>query len=317
MQRGKCADSENVSAEESEGERFERRERSCARLMRKPRRRSEPKLIKPYTPQGMRAYLALAIAGFRRYATYRQATLAAAVTNTVFGFLRCAILFAVVDAGTGIVAGYDAPRLATFVWVGQGLIGVVLIWAPTDFADRIRTGDVVTDLLRPVDPIWQQLAVDLGRAAHAVFTRFVAPIAVGALFYPLHAPERPATYVLFVAALVMATLVCFGCRFLVNAAAYWLMDARGPQVAWTITSGFLGGLYFPLWFFPDAAAVALMLATPFPSIIQLPLDVLVERGSLGEQLAMLLVQASWVVMILALCRLVQRRGEIKLVVQGG
>jgi ABC-2 type transport system permease protein len=39
------------------------------------------------------------------------------------------------------------------VWAGQGLIGIVLIWAPKDFADRIRTGDVVTDLLRPVDPV--------------------------------------------------------------------------------------------------------------------------------------------------------------------
>ena len=264
-----------------------------------------------------RAYLALAVAGFRRYATYRQATVAAAVTNSVFGFLRCAILFAVVDAGARVVAGYDASRLATFVWAGQGIIGVVLIWAPTDFADRIRTGDVVSDLLRPVDLIWQQLAGDLGRAAHAVFTRFLAPVAVGALFFHLHLPERPATYVLFASSVLMATIVCFGCRFLVNAAAYWLLDARGPQMAWTMLSGFLGGLYFPLWFFPDAMATALIVATPFPSIIQLPLDVLVERGPLAEQLALLSVQASWVVMILALGRWVQRRGEIKLVVQGG
>jgi ABC-2 type transport system permease protein len=117
--------------------------------------------------------------------------------------------------------------------------------------------------------------------------------------------------------MLMATIVCFGCRFLVNAAAYWLLDARGPQVAWTLLSGFLGGLYFPLWFLPDAAATALIVATPFPSIIQLPLDVLVERGPLAAQLAMLAVQASWVAAILAICHWVQRRGEQKLVVQGG
>jgi hypothetical protein len=57
-----------------------------------------------------RAYLPLATAGFRRYATYRQATVAATVTNSIFGFLRCAILFAVVDAGSRVVAGYDEPR---------------------------------------------------------------------------------------------------------------------------------------------------------------------------------------------------------------
>ena len=76
------------------------------------------------------SYLAYAVAGFRRYATYRQAMVAAVFTNCVFGFLRAAVLLAV--AGADAVAGYDEPRLATFVWVGQGLIGVVFLWAPTE-----------------------------------------------------------------------------------------------------------------------------------------------------------------------------------------
>ncbi len=111
--------------------------------------------------------------------------------------------------------------------------------------------------------------------------------------------------------------ICFACRFLVNAAAYWLLDARGPQVAWTLTSGVLGGLYFPIWFLPHDAALALIIATPFPSVIQLPLDVLVERGPLSEQALLLAVQAGWAVAMLALCRWVERQGEKKLVVQGG
>ena len=261
------------------------------------------------------AYLALAAAGFRRYATYRQATVAAIFTNSIFGFLRCSVLLAL--AGAGTVAGYDEARLATFVWAGQGLIGVVLLWAPNELGDRIRTGDVIADLLRPVDLVWQLLAADLGRAGLAVLTRFVGPVVVGALAFHLYAPRRPATYVLFPCSMLLATIVCFGCRFLVNAAAYWLLDARGPQVAWTLLSGVLGGLYFPLWFLPRATVVLLIAATPFPSLIQLPLDVLVERGPPREQALWVAVQAVWVVAILALCRWVQRRGERKLVLQGG
>jgi viologen exporter family transport system permease protein len=240
---------------------------------------------------------------------------AAIFTNSVFGFLRCAVLLAVAGAGTAV--GYDASRLATFVWAGQGLIGVVLIWAPTELADRIRTGDVVADLLRPVDPVWQHLAADLGRAGLAVFTRFVGPLVVGALAFELYTPRRPATYLLFACSMLLATIICFGCRYLVNAAAYWLLDARGPQVGWTLLSGVLGGLYFPLWFLPRAAALALIIGTPFPSVLQLPLDILVERGAPIEQAGLLAVQAGWAMAMLAVCRWVQRRGEHKLVVQGG
>jgi ABC-2 type transport system permease protein len=267
-------------------------------------------------PSG-RAYLALAAAGFKRYATYREAMVAAVVTNSLFGFLRFAVMRAVLDAGARTVAGYSEHQLATFVWAGQGLIGVVLLWAPLDLAERIRSGDVVTDLLRPIDPVWQMLAADLGRAGYAAVTRFVGPVAVGALVFELYAPRRPVTYALFACSALLATIVCFGCRYLVNAAAYWLLDARGPNTFWTLTSGFLGGLYFPVWFFPDALAAALTVLTPFPSVIQIPLDVLVERGSPGLQLALLGVQAGWVVAILALCRWVQARGERKLVIQGG
>jgi ABC-2 type transport system permease protein len=273
-------------------------------------------LIESRAPSG-RAYLALAAAGFKRYASYREAMVAAVVTNTVFGFLRFAVMLAVLDAGARSVVGYSEPQLATFVWAGQGLIGVVLLWAPLDLAERIRSGDVVTDLLRPIDPVWQMLAADLGRAGYAAVTRFVGPVAAGALVFQLYAPRRPVTYALFACSALMATVVCFGCRYLVNAAAYWLLDARGPNTFWTLTSGFLGGLYFPVWFFPDALAAALTVLTPFPSVIQIPLDVLVERGSPGLQLALLGVQAGWVVAILALCHWVQARGERKLVIQGG
>ncbi|MDQ3824407.1 MAG: hypothetical protein M3319_10225 [Actinomycetota bacterium] len=40
-------------------------------------------------------YLRLVRAGFRRYATYRQAVLAGLATNVVFGFTRCAVLLTV------------------------------------------------------------------------------------------------------------------------------------------------------------------------------------------------------------------------------
>src|SRR5262249_29738195 len=131
--------------------------------------------------------------------------------------------------GTRTVAGYAEPQLATFVWAGQGLIGVVLLWAPLDLAERIRTGDVISDLLRPIDPVWQQLAADIGRAGYAACTRFVIPVLTGALVFQLYAPRRVSTYALFACSALLATIVCFGCRYLVNAAAYWLLDARAEH----------------------------------------------------------------------------------------
>ena len=258
------------------------------------------------------AFFALARAGFRRHSTYRQATAAAAFTNTVFGFLKCYLLLAVLGAAT-TVGGYSADQLATFVWVGQGLLGVVLLWGWNELAQRVRSGDVTADLLRPVGPLWAFLAGDLGRAGHAAVTRLVVPLAVGATFFDLYAPEQSATYLLATISTVLAVVVSFATRYLVNLTAFWLLDIRGVTTAWTIAGNVLTGLTVPIPFFPGWAQ-ALLWATPFPSMFQAPLDILVERGDAAPLLA---GQAAWVVVLLVACHLIERRAVRRLVVQGG
>ncbi|MFG1608312.1 ABC transporter permease [Actinoplanes sp. NPDC049265] len=236
----------------------------------------------------------------------------------MFGFLRCYVVLAVAAAGTDNTAGgYDAAQLATYVWVGQGLLSVVGLWGWTELADRIRTGEVAADLLRPVPPVVSYLAADLGRFGFAMLTRFVPPMVAGAIFFPLHAPQRAATIPLGVLSIVLATVVSFAGRFLTNATAYWLHDARGPIILWTLASGVLAGLYFPLRLLPDWVAVVLYVGTPFPSMLQTPADVLVERDGSLLQAGLVVVQVAWAVVLLAACRLVQRAAERKLVVQGG
>jgi ABC-2 type transport system permease protein len=260
-------------------------------------------------------YLALARAGFRRHSTYRIATLAGAATNITFGFLRCYALLAVAAATGGTVSGYDGPRLATFVWASQGALAVIAIWGTQEQAERIRTGDVVIDLQRPIDPVWHLLAVDAGRAVFNLLTRMTLPLLAGALVFDLYVPQDPVTYALFPVSLALAVVVSFACRHLVQCAAYWILDVRGPQVLWALVSGLLSGLYFPLWLLPEPCASALVYGTPVPSIIQAPMDILVERGD--SRFPLLAAQAGWAVVMVAAARGVQRRAERKMVVQGG
>nr|MDT0658938.1 ABC-2 family transporter protein [Micromonospora sp. DSM 115978] len=264
-----------------------------------------------------RTFTAITGSGFRRYSTYRQATLAGAFTNTVFGFLRCYVLLAVAAGAGGTAAGYRPEQLVTFVWVGQGLLAVVWIGGWSDLAERIRTGDIASDLLRPVHPVVSYLAADLGRAGHAALTRFLPPVLTAPIFFDMYLPTRWFTGPLFAASTVLAVVICFGCRYLVNATAYWLHDARGPLTVWGIGSGVLAGLYFPLRFLPDWLALPLWLGTPFPGLLQIPLDVAVERDAAGVQVASVALQVLWAVLILLACRLVQRRAERRLVIQGG
>ena len=169
---------------------------------------------------------AIAGAGYRRWATYRQAAFAGVFVNTVFGVIKLSILLGIADSAGGTVAGYDAASLSTYAWVSQGLIAVVMIFIWTELADRVRTGDIAVDLARPVDLQLSWLAADIGRAAWAMLSRAVVPIVFGAIFFGFHWPTiRPRSP----AAGVVAARVCvsFACRFMVNLTAFWLTEVRG------------------------------------------------------------------------------------------
>jgi ABC-2 type transport system permease protein len=259
---------------------------------------------------------ALAGAGFRRFATYRQATAAGAFTNTMFGIIKVSVLLAAARAAGGEVAGYDAAALSTYTWVGQGLIAAVWLFTWTAVAERVRTGDVAIDLARPVHPIVAWLAEDLGRAAQASLVRFVVPLAIGGLAFGLRAPTEVATVPLFLLSAVTAVVVSFGCRLLVNLAAFWLVDVRGLITLYLVVSNVLSGILMPVAFFPGWLQ-DLAYATPFPSMLQVPVDIAVERVTGWAAVGALGMQAVWAVAMLAAATWVLSRGTRKLVVQGG
>ncbi|WP_252436553.1 ABC transporter permease [Pseudonocardia humida] len=258
-------------------------------------------------------YPLLVRAGYRRRSVYLTASLAGLFTNTVFGLLRVAVLLAVV-AQTGSTAGYDAGAVSAFVWLGQGLIAVVMLWGDGELSERVRSGDIAIDLSRPWDLQLALLAGDLGRAGHAVLFRLAPPVAFGALVLPFRWPTDPVpTILLFTASTVLAVVVSFALRFLLDLSTFWLLDSRGVRSVYNGLGGVLAGLTVPLAFFPDALR-GLLYATPFPAILQTPIDVFTERDGLA---ALLAHQLLWAVALLALGRLVLARATRKLVVQGG
>ncbi|HET6212513.1 MAG TPA: ABC-2 family transporter protein, partial [Micromonosporaceae bacterium] len=166
-------------------------------------------------------------------------------------------------------------------------------------------------------PVSAYLAADLGRSAHAMVSRFLRPLLVGVAFFDLYMPARWTTYPLFAVSILLAVLVSFGLRYAVNATAFWLLDIRGVQLTWSLAAGVLSGLYFPLRFLPGWLSTALWVGTPFPSILQTPLDVLVERESAVRLSGLVALQAGWAIIALAAAGLVQRAAERRMVIQGG
>lgn len=263
----------------------------------------------------MRLEWEIAKRGYRRYAAYPAATWAGIFTNSVFGFIQAYVLLALYETRDDI-GGYDAADALTYVWLAQAMLATVGIFGDADFAQRIQRGDVAADLVRPVHPLRAGLASDCGRALYHALFRGLPPLAIGAFVFDLTAPSEPLVWAFFLTSVVLAVAVSFAFRFLYNLSAFWLLDYRGALRISVALAAFFSGFIIPVRYFPEWLQTVAY-ATPFPSMLQLPVDVFVGASTGGELVATLAMQAGWAVALIAACQVVFLRGTRKLVVQGG
>lgn len=252
---------------------------------------------------------------FQRQLTYRAATIAGLVTNLFFGILRVAVMMALFGVRQE-VDGFSVRDAITFTGLSQGIIAYLSIFGWYDVMNSIASGEVASDLLKPLNYLRFWLAVDLGRAMVAFLLRGIMMILLYALLFDLTWPQGIIQWLAVGVSILLSWLVSFGWRFLVNLSAFWTPNARGVGrfafgLAWA-----LSGFFMPLRFFPDWF-VSLCNLTPFPSMVNTTIEVYLGLLTGFALVQALLIQALWVLLLLVICQVVLRAGVHRLVIQGG
>ncbi len=263
-----------------------------------------------------RAYWLILLAGFRRQSRYRLALLAGLLANTVFGLIRASVLGATLLAAGGHLAGYSYAELMTFVWLGQGLLGSLNMWGRTDLTERVRAGDIAVDYARPVSVVGAYLATDLGAALYTLLPRGVPALCIGWLAFDLaFAPNAINWFIApfsIIAGIVISQLVVYSIALL----GFWVVETRGFMMAYAVGGSFLAGLAIPVRLMPGWLA-AIADATPFPSMLQAPLDIAAGRVLGMEAVAVFGGQLAWLTVMGLLVAGISRLGRRHLEVQGG
>ena len=271
------------------------------------------RVVTPRRCKTIPLYARLVRYGFRRHATYVWAAIAGAFTNSVFGILRAYILIALWQARPGL-AGYDVADAVTFCFVTQALIGPMqLFGGGLTLPERIRTGDIALDLVRPASLQLWTLAEDLGRAGYLFFVRGIPPMLLGGALFGVVTPAGAGQWLAFLASFTVGVLVSFAWRYLVALSVCWLLDDRGVNAFSLVLTTLFSGMLLPLGLFPGRLG-ELARALPWSAMVQAPTDVYLGKAPIAQTLAF---QCFWAVALLALGALATRAIRHKVVIQGG
>ncbi|MBI4769406.1 MAG: ABC-2 family transporter protein [Chloroflexi bacterium] len=263
----------------------------------------------------MRLALELARKSLQRQFTYRTANIAGFFTNLFFGILRASLMISLFAARAS-EAGYTLRDAITYTALSQAFLSFMMMFGWWDLIRAIRSGDISTTLIRPVDLFGWWWWQDVGRALVQVLWRGVPIIAIFGVMYGINLPPDLVHWLALPISMLLGLLTSFAYRYAISLTALWTRDAVGiGRLGWGV-SNVLSGFLVPVAFFPDWLA-ALARFTPFPSMVNTPVEVYLGLVSGPALWGALLAQALWAGGMVGLCYLLQAAGLRKLVIQGG
>ncbi len=263
----------------------------------------------------MRLFFEITRTAIRRHLTYRATALAGLFTNYFFGIFRIAILLALYGDRES-VAGVSVAGGITYMILIQAVIGYLSMFRWFDLMQSVYSGEVVTDMLKPISLFTTWMARDLGRAVVQFLTQGVLIVLLYIPFFDLTFPHSLLQWTSLAVVILLSWLVSFAWRFLVNLASFWTPNAIGIGRFVFIAGWFLSGFLMPLRYYPDWL-VRLANLTPFPSTINIVMDTFIGVLSGPELVQAMLMQVAWAAGLFLAGQVVLRAGLHRLVILGG
>ena len=268
----------------------------------------------------MRAYLEIAVKSFQETISSR----AEALIRVIAMLLALSLLNAFWKALYGAsaeVQGISFRGMLTYAMLSAltggvlNIFGLLQVYVASHVSWKVRTGAIVTDLLRPVDFQLSLFFHSLGRLGFNVLLTIPLAAAAWAVFR-LEPPAGASAALLAAASLAISSLLVFLLDFLVALVAFWTTQIRSINGFLRLVITLLSGSFIPLWFFPPRARDALALL-PFASIYHAPLSLYIGRLRGTEALRTILVQLAWVLVLLAGGRLLWAKARRLRMTNGG
>jgi ABC-2 type transport system permease protein len=202
--------------------------------------------------------------------------------------------------------------MLTYAVVAIWMRGLLESHTTAAIRDKVRSGAIATDLLKPVSLPLMIAAESGGRF---LYRAGVTALLIGAVAWPLRL-HGPVNLPLFLLSGMLGWGVTFAINFLLHTVAFWTLESEGIRSSVRYVGHIISGSIVPVWFFPEWLERAAM-ALPFPAMYHVPLTLYFGRATGAKAARLILLQLFWILALAAASVLVWRRGLRRVVVQGG
>lgn len=182
--------------------------------------------------------------------------------------------------------------------------------------NRINSGTIGNELLKPISFKGVMIAENIGNAAFQLVFHFLPALFIAVVTVGVMKPESIGAFMGFALSIVLGGGVLWSISFIFQTLAFWLMNVWSLVTIKNVFVNVLSGLMIPIWFLPDWIQNMIRF-TPFSSIYFTPIRIYLGQVKGYEMILCFASQLIWIVILYFIGDFFWRKGLKKLVVQGG
>ena len=232
-----------------------------------------------------------------------------------FGLVLIAIYRALYE---GKPQSTPIESVVTYVWLQQAFFRMMLA-IDNELVDKIKSGDIAYDLCRPVNMYGFYYARIAAQKVMGSLMRAIPMLILAALLpkgWGISAPASIINLLAAVPAVVLGLLCVCALSNITMAFTMLTLDARGMQGLLNLLMMTFSGNLLPLTLFPDRWQKFITLI-PYAQLLDAPIRLYTGDYALTEALRVYMVQAFWIVVLIALGAYMWNVNKKRLIVQGG
>lgn len=245
-------------------------------------------------------------------------------SNTLWGIFRGAIwilpqyfLWQALFLNKGTVNNVTIEQMITFIFISNLLSQGLSLSGSRKFEERMKSGDICVDLIRPADPRFLFICDMLGNVVLEFLTRGLPVFLVSLIFLSRIMP--PASLLhggLFILSFLLSMTLALVFQLLVAIAAFWFLSVWLMDWVLQFFEGLFSGGIVPLWFMPLwIQHIAAWL--PFQAMRFTPIQIYLGKLSVQESFIAIIIQLTWILVLMLIQQLLWQRGIRRIVVLGG
>jgi ABC-2 type transport system permease protein len=240
-------------------------------------------------------YLGIIGATLQQVLAYRVMAISSIVAN-MFWIVILHYVWRAAFAGHDQIEGFTWNQMQTYILLAYGINAMIGFASASRMISTIRQGDVVIDMIRPINYMHSQLSFAIGLAILEGAVSFTLTIGAGILFLDMQLPASAGYGLLFLVSLPIGFLTKFLFVFSFSLLVFWVTNSNGMNGLQIAIVNILAGVLIPIQFLPGWL-VTIAEWSPLRGIVSTPAIIYLGQYE-GSRLAVVFgAQVLWLILL--------------------